>query len=91
MCSHAQSLFLLRIKESLAIYYLRSLCLYPSNGCSAFAGSYLPEGILRTVGWLPCCGGAPLPGRADFRAAAGRLCPDELYSVLYRLVINCEV
>ena len=27
MCSHAQSILLFRIKESLAIYYLRSLCL----------------------------------------------------------------
>ena len=27
MCSHAQSLLLFRLKESLAIYYLRSLCL----------------------------------------------------------------
>ena len=27
MCSHSQTLLLFRVKESLAIYYLRSLCL----------------------------------------------------------------
>ena len=40
---------------------------------SAFAVRHLPEGILWT----------------GFRAAAGSLRPDELSSVLYRLVINC--
>jgi len=91
MCSHAQALLLFRIKEGLAIYYLRSLCLWPS------AGRYLPlqESLCRKASAerhpKASCGldSVFCLLSSGFRAAAGCLCPDELISVLYRLVINC--
>jgi len=91
MCSHSQSILLFSTKGSLAVYYLRSLCLCAFAtrlALSAFAVRHLPEGILWTVDWGLVSVFCLLS--SGFRAVAGGLRHDELSSVLYRLGINCQ-